>query len=123
MSYFIYLENILNDKSQYMGEYCGNGLYQKVITIDRIPTGALASYIQQKSFPNISTFKRHCGHSCKNIILNENGDRFLTETDLPQFISFVASNGYKIDSVVNKLITKNKVCSTTDKQFIFAFYE
>jgi len=125
--YFIYFENVLNDKiNTFINNYhYGNngGLYQKIITINCMPSGSLASKVRQVSFPKVSTFKQFSGSTCKYIILDDDGYCYLDERDLPRLIASIVENGYKIDESVNKIMLKNNVGMSEDKQFIFAFSE
>ena len=128
MTYFLYLENILNDKintcSNNYSYSNGGGMYQKVITINHIPSGPLASYVKHVGVPKVSAFKYPAGEYCKNVIMEKNGQYYLTEQHLPELISFITENGYKIDESVNKIMHRNNnVATSSDKQFLFAFSE
>jgi effector-binding domain-containing protein len=97
-------------------------MYQKVITINHIPSGPLADYVKHVGVPKVSSFKYPAGEYCKNVILEKNGQYYLTEHHLPELISFITENGYKIDESVNKIMHRNNnVATSSDKQFLFAF--
>ena len=125
--YFIYFENVLNDKIKTFinNNQSGSngGLYQKIITINCVPEGPLAQKVRLVSFPKVSSFKQNIGSHCKHIILDDDGFCYLDENDLPRLIANIVENGYKIDESVNKIMSKNNVGISEDKQFLFAFSE
>lgn len=105
-SYIISLETVLNSFTR---NYC------KIIVIDRIPIGPLASLVTTISTPKLSTFQNnHMGHTCihpimrfPNISSNLNQiDNFLTSKDIPSLISYLHSNQYVIDSDLTNMVSK-----------------
>lgn len=114
MSYGIYFETILNKHTQ---------IYEKVLTIDRMPTGALASLVSLINSPRVSEFKinnspYNC--PCKYVINNDDFSNYLTENDIPFLFSFLHSNGYTIDTNLTQMLLKSKI-QTPDKKLICMF--
>tara|TARA_Y100000389_G_scaffold203656_1_gene252890 strand:+ start:1081 stop:1479 length:399 start_codon:yes stop_codon:yes gene_type:complete len=106
-SYILSLKTILNT---FTHNYC------KIIVIDRIPIGPLASLVTTISTPQLSPFQNNTlGHSCiypiirfPNISPNLNQiDHFLTTHDIPSIISYLRSNNYVIDSDLTNLISQS----------------
>lgn len=105
-SYIISLETVLNS---FTHNYC------KIIVIDRIPIGPLASLVTTISTPKLSPFQNNpLGHSCihpiirfPNISPNLNQiDHFLTSKDIPSVISYLRSNQYVIDSDLTTIVSE-----------------
>ena len=104
-SYILSLETVLNS---FTHNYC------KIIVIDRIPVGPLASLVTTLSTPKLSPFQNNpFGHSCIHPIVrfpntspNLNQiDQFLTSHDIPSIISFLRSNQYVIDTDMTTMIS------------------
>lgn len=104
-SYVLSLETVLNS---FTHNYC------KIIVIDRIPVGPLASLVTTLSSPKLSPFQNNpFGHSCIHPIVrfpntspNLNQiEQFLTSHDIPSIISFLRSNNYTIDSDMTTMVS------------------
>jgi len=104
-SYILSLETVLNS---FTHNYC------KILVIDRVPIGPLASLVTTLSTPKLSPFQNNpIGHSCihpvvrfPNISPNLNQiDHFFTSRDIPSIISFLRSNQYVIDTDMTTMIS------------------
>ena len=104
-SYVLSLETVLNT---FTHNYC------KIIVIDRIPVGPLASLVTTLSSPKLSPFQNNpFGHSCIHPIVrfpntspNLNQiEHFLTSHDIPSIISFLRANNYTIDSDMTTMVS------------------
>lgn len=121
-SYVISLETVLNSFTR---NYC------KIIVIDRIPTGPLASLVSTISTPKLSPFQNnHLGHTCihpimrfPNISSNLNNiDNFLTNKDIPSVISYLRSNQYIIDSDLTNMVSNFSQSSNNSSSTICMFH-
>lgn len=121
MSYFVYLETIVNDRTKYRLSDDDDGFYTKVLSVDRIPEGGLQNHIKTVSPPKLSTFKGYERDRCKNIFFDRETNYYFKERDVPHLFTLMSENGYKIDELVSKIMFKNKACSRTDRKFMFSF--
>lgn len=121
-SYIISLETVLNS---FTHNYC------KIIVIDRIPIGPLASLVTTISTPKLSPFQNNpLGHSCihpiirfPNISPNLNQiDHFLTSKDIPSVISYLRSNQYVIDSDLTTIVSEYSPSTNGSSRNICLFH-
>jgi hypothetical protein len=89
------LETILDQKDR---------TYKKVLTLDKIPSGALSKIVKTIRTPKLSEFKYDIIQSdkCKNILYNNN--EYMTLRDIPYVYAFLKKNGYTIDTEYTKLM-------------------
>ena len=53
MSYFVYLETIVNDRTKCRLSDDDDGFYTKVLSVDRIPEGGLQNHIKTVILKNV----------------------------------------------------------------------
>ena len=84
--------------------------YRKVLTINKIPEGALAGIVKTIKREKLSVFKQSyspCSKNdaCMNVILNPTDkNEYLFEEDLAELMTFLVENGYTIDTKLSKLM-------------------
>jgi hypothetical protein len=89
--------------------------YQKIITIDRPPTGPLASLVHRVKPSPLSPFQRsfdscYCQKGCINAIrVDGSCGRFSTAQDIPVLYTFLAANGYTIDTAITQMTTHSQI--------------
>lgn len=105
-----------------------NQCYKKIIRINRFPQGPgpLQQIVKRVHSPRLSrfdVFSDNCGCSNSNafnppcifILCNPNAPHeFLTVDDLPELMSFLIDNGYKIDTSITKMLMKSNVKPSND---------
>ena len=107
-----------------------NQCYKKIIRINKFPSGPgpLPQIVKRVRSPRLShfdTFSYNCGGSCANsnafnpscifVICNPlSPHQFLTVDELPELMSFLIDNGYKIDTSITKMLMKSNVKPSND---------
>lgn len=108
-----------------------NQCYKKIIRINKFPQGSgpLQQIVKRVRSPRLSrfdVFSDNCGSgSCCNsnafnppcifVICNPNAPHdFLTVDELPDLMSFLIDNGYKIDTSITKMLMKSNVKPSND---------
>ena len=92
-----------------------NQCYQKIITIDRQPTGPLAGLVHRVKPSPLSPFQRSFDSCCQqkgciNAIRVEGSScSFSTAEDIPTLYSFLAANGYTIDTAITRMTNQSEV--------------
>jgi hypothetical protein len=116
-TFVLYLEPILNP---YLKSY------QNIITVDRMPSGALADMVNLVDLPKLSSFQeagfgfgRGFGGSCVHVLLRypknacgfnwKNSDIFMGADDIPSVLGYLRDNGYVVDTDLTKMIFKSRV--------------
>jgi len=95
--------------------------YRNIVTIDRKPNGILNTRIKTMQNNQLSPFKTsntYCYNNCILAILNENKELLCLE-ELPNFISFLLANNYKIDYNLSKLLKSNNINTNPNSSIIF----
>ena len=110
-----YLEPILNPY---------NNVYQNVITLSCMPEGPLKDLVITKSFPKLSPFQqsstthrdqcvyvlsRYPKQSTSYTMGNET---FMNGEDVPSLLSYLSTNGYKVESDLTRLIFDSNIKNT-----------
>lgn len=111
-----YLEPILNPY---------NKVYQNVITLSCMPEGPLKDLVITKSFPKLSPFQQgpithrdQCMYVLsrypkKSTPFNMgNNDTFMNGEDVPSLLSYLSTNGYKVESDLTRLIFDSNIKNT-----------
>jgi len=116
-TFVLYLEPILNP---YLKSY------QNIITVDRMPYGALADMVTMVNLPKLSPFQeagfgfgRSLNGSCVHVLLRypknacgfnwKNSDIFMGADDIPSVLGYLRANGYVVDTDLTKLMFKSRV--------------
>jgi hypothetical protein len=114
-----------------------NQCYKNIITINNIPKGPLSQYIKKIQFPQLSPFKvsspcspiDKCGYALTKIdnhCFSNCGDNLLTTDDVPDLISYLMTNGYKVDTSITKMFNASDIRFNTNnanKLICFVTYE
>ena len=101
--------------------------YKKIIRINKFPTGALKQIVKRVRSPRLSHFdvyNNSCGNGCNSntfnpqcifVVCNPNApNHFLTVDELPDLMTFLVNNGYKIDTSITKMLMKSNVKPSND---------
>ena len=113
-TFVLYLEPILNP---YLKSY------QNIITVDRMPYGALADMVTMVNLPKLSPFQEagfgFIGGSCVHVLLRypkgsglfnwKNSDIFMGADDIPSVLGYLRDNGYVVDTDLTKMMFKSRV--------------
>ena len=102
-----------------------NQCYKKVVRINKFPQGPgpLQKIVKRVRSPRLSHFDVFSDQCCINtfnppcifVICNPNAPHeFLTVDELPELMSFLIDNGYKIDTSITKMLMKSKVKPSND---------
>ena len=113
-----------------------NQCYKKIIRINKFPQGPgpLQQIVKRVRSPRLShfdVFSNNCGGGggsgscygnsnafnppCIFVICNPNAPHeFLTVDELPDLMSFLIDNGYKIDTSITKMLMKSNVKPSND---------
>ena len=102
-----------------------NQCYKKIIRINKFPQGSgpLQKIVKRVRSPRLSrfdVFPDNCGINAFNppcifVICNPSAPHeFLTVDELPELMSFLIDNGYKIDTSITKMLMKSNVKPSND---------
>jgi len=102
-----------------------NQCYKKIIRINKFPQGPgpLQQIVKRVRSPRLSrfdVFTDNCSINAFNppcifVICNPNAPHeFLTVDELPELMSFLIDNGYKIDTSITKMLMKSNVKPSND---------
>lgn len=111
-----YLEPILNPY---------NRVYQNVITLSCMPEGPLNDLVITKSFPKLSPFQQgptthrdQCMYVLSRYPKQStpfnmgNQETFMNGEDVPSLLSYLSTNGYKVESDLTRLIFDSNIKNT-----------
>jgi len=98
--------------------------YKNIITISSAPKGELSNLIRKTIFETLSRFKKReagCSLLFRSFkFYNE----VMTLDELPELFTFLASNGYEIDTELTKMLNTNKNMIDNDQKLIaFIIYK
>lgn len=112
-----YLEPILNPY---------NNVYQNVITLSCMPEGPLKDLVVTKSFPKLSPFQQgptthrdQCMYVLsrypkQSMSFHMGNETFMNGEDVPSLLSYLSTNGYKVESDLTRLIFDSNIKNTTN---------
>ena len=107
-----YLEPILNTY---------NNAYENVITLSCIPEGPLKELVITKSFPKLSPFQQgptthrdQCMYVLtrypkQSMSFHKGNETFMNGEDVPSLLSYLSTNGYKVESDLTRLIFDSNI--------------
>lgn len=101
-----------------------NQCYKNIITINIPPKGPLEKMMRRVIFYPLSTFKQPglrqtCGIGFASI---NNSCRLMTTCEIPEFFSFLLSNGYTIDTSITKMLNDSDIqLGANDSKKIICF--
>lgn len=102
----------------YLDKICKQ--YKTILTLNEMPEGPLAQNVVRIVLPRVSEFVVKLPE-CKYVLRDEFGE-YMESDKLPQVMSFLISNGYKIDYQMSKLLKNHSsgsehiVCSFSYSQ-------
>ena len=87
--------------------------YTKILSINAVPAGPLASRVKTVRPPRLSGLSGLCGvgNTCIHALTSASGGScgaFMTPEELPELFAFLVSNGYAVDSALTKLAAKHQ---------------
>lgn len=102
-----------------------NQCYKNIITINTQPKGPLNNYVKRIQFPTLSPFKvsgpcneiDKCGLVLTKINYNcysKCSNNLMTTDDIPDLITYLASNGYKVDTSITKMFNSSDIRFNTN---------
>ena len=103
--------------------------YRNIITINEMPKGPLASLVRRTNPPLISPFITNdpcdCnqGNHCIYAIYDLENNALLCMNSIPKLMSYLISNGYKIDSSMTKILSKVNLSINDETLICYISYE
>lgn len=85
--------------------------YKMILTLNEMPEGPLAERAFRITLPRVSEFRDYTTQKCAFALRDEFGEYM----ELPQLMTYLLSNTYKIDYQMSKLLKQHSkiVCSFT----------
>jgi hypothetical protein len=98
-----------------------NQCYKNIVVINLFPKGPLAEFVKFVKFPPLSKFKestpgsliKDCGYALHSFGRNEN--ELMVVDEIPDLISYLASNGYTIDTNITKMFNGSDIQFNTNE--------
>jgi len=93
-----------------------NQCYKNIVVINNHPAGPLGKLVKKTVFPILSQFKqpgpcsptKNCGLALKSINEQSCYD-LMTVDELPDLMTFLLMNGYKVDTSLTKMFNTSEV--------------
>ena len=106
--------------------------YQNILTIDRMPFGPLKDLVTQLRPTKLSPFQPFSSPfddpfgSCKYAIIKYPGqpvtqkcyNQFLTHSDIPALLGYLATNGYTVNTDITKIIQRSNTMPPGGKRMV-----
>jgi hypothetical protein len=117
-----------------------NKCYKNIVVINLMPQGPLADLVRFTNFPPLSEFKtpgpcsplKQCGYAlmslggcnmgCGSL---RGGEDLMVVDEVPDLISYMAMNGYSVDTSITKMFNTSEIrfdTNTGNKLICFATY-
>lgn len=103
--------------------------YRNILTLNEMPKGPLANLVRRMNPPLISPFitndpcdcnqSRHCIYA----IYDADNQNLMCMNRLSNLMSFLMSNGYKIDTAMTKILSKVNVNTNDETLICYISYE
>ena len=91
-----------------------NNEYLDVLTLNRMPEGPLATMVKQIRTQDLSIFEQGLNKNpCKYALFDPATNLYMVKDDIPFIFSYLADNGYTIDTQMTKLYkvhSKTLIC-------------
>ena len=92
-----------------------NQCYKNIVVVNLPPQGPLNSFVRRINFPPLSEFKqpgtcnklKQCGYALMS--LNTGCDNLMVVDEVPDLISYLMSNNYKVDTSVTKMFNTSDI--------------
>lgn len=95
-----------------------NSCYKRILTLDRMPSAPLSAITKRLLAPKLSEFKQSTPCCpAERCIFALQGDDLLTIEDSAFLITYLATNGYTINTSLTELALKNPVKG--EKQILY----
>jgi hypothetical protein len=115
-----------------------NKCYKNIVVVNLMPEGPLADIVRFTNFPPLSEFKtpgpcspiKQCGYALMslggcNMGCGKFGEDLMVVDEVPYLISYMAMNGYTIDTSITKMFNTSEIrfdTNTGNKLICFATY-
>lgn len=94
-----------------------NQCYKNVVVVNNKPAGPLGKYVKRTQFPILSPFKQpglcsqteKCGLVLTSISDNKCCRELMTVDEVPDLISYLMTNGYKVDTSLTKMFNTSDI--------------
>lgn len=91
------------------GRY-GDPCYEKIVTVDREPTGPLSQRIKRLNPTPLSPFEVNTPCRCVYAVKSfTDCNRLMSADEIPQLYGFLQSNGYTIDTTISTMTMQSEV--------------
>jgi hypothetical protein len=115
-----------------------NQCYKNIVVVNLPPQGPLGNLVRRVNFPPLSEFKQPgpctplklCGYALMtlggcNMGCGKTGENLMSADEVPDLISFLVSNGYKVDTSITKMFNTSDIrfdANTGNKLICFVTY-
>jgi len=94
-----------------------NQCYKNIVVINNLPAGPLATYVKRVQFPILSPFKQpgpcspidKCGLALTSLINNGCCGELMTVDEVPDLMTYLITNGYKVDTSLTKMFNASDI--------------
>lgn len=94
-----------------------NQCYKNIVVINNSPAGPLANYVKRIQFPILSPFKQSgpcspidkCGLALTSITNNCCCGELMTVDEVPDLMTYLITNGYKVDTSLTKMFNASDI--------------
>ena len=100
-----------------------NQCYKNIVVTNLLPQGPLCNIVRRVNFPPLSEFKhpgpctplKLCGYAlmsltgCNIGCNNKTGENLMVVDEVPDLISYLVSNGYKVDTSITKMLNSSEI--------------
>lgn len=101
--------------------------YRNIITINEMPKGPLVNLVRRTNPPLISPFIAsdpcdcNAGQRCIYAIYDLDNNHIMCMNDIPKLMSYLMSNGYKIDTSMTKILSKVNLNTNTNGETLICY--
>ena len=115
-----------------------NQCYKNIVVVNLKPQGPLGDFVKLVKFPPLSEFKqpgpcsplKDCGFAISSLTgcsgnCSKFGSDLMVVDEIPDLISFLVSNGYKVDTSITKMFNNSDIrfdTNTGNKLICFITY-
>lgn len=99
-----------------------NQCYKNIVVVNLPPQGPLRDIVRRINFPPLSEFKQPgpctplklCGYALMslggcNMGCGKTGENLMVVDEVPDLISYLVSNGYKVDTSITKMFNSSEI--------------
>jgi hypothetical protein len=107
-----------------------NSCYKNIVTINHIPKGPLKQIVRRTQFKRLSHFEiegpcskiNNCGFALTSLYDEKCKCNLMDVDEVPDLISFLLSNDYRVDSSITKVFNAADINTNTEKLLFFITY-